>query len=300
MRRCGTHEKDAREERLRRLEALAAGNPDTDIDDDWIDYEAAGATGPGRPARAAPRGARRRRPRRRRLPARPAQPHAGGPARRPVRAASSPRATISASACAKSQSEHYVEMFDPDRYVVNASVMENLVFGVADTDALGGRLEDHAYLVSVIAETGLERKLLDDGPASRRDADRPLRRSGAEQSAARAHGPDGAGGDRHLPRDRAARGERRLRRRRPRRPAGAAPPRLRLCRAAPPPRPARRRRCRRRSCAARKVFRAQPAGRPEGRDRVLPDRASSMPRRASRTTSSSAASSTPTRRPPTG
>ena len=64
---------------------------------------------------------------------------------------------------AKSQSEHYVEMFDPDRYVVNASVMENLIFGVADNDALNGRLEDHPYLASVIAETGLETKLLDMG-----------------------------------------------------------------------------------------------------------------------------------------
>ena len=54
-------------------------------------------------------------------------------------------------------------MFDPDRYVVNASVKENLIFGVADTDALGGRLEDHPYLVSVIKETGLEAKLLDMG-----------------------------------------------------------------------------------------------------------------------------------------
>ena len=36
-------------------------------------------------------------------------------------------------ACRQEQAEHYVEMFDPDRYVVNASVKENLVFGVAET-----------------------------------------------------------------------------------------------------------------------------------------------------------------------
>ena len=61
---------------------------------------------------------------------------------------------------AKSQTEQYVELFDPDHYVVNASVKENLIFGVADTEALGGRLEDHPYLVSVVTETGLEARLL--------------------------------------------------------------------------------------------------------------------------------------------
>ena len=54
-------------------------------------------------------------------------------------------------------------MFDPDRYVVNASVKENLAFGVADADALGSRLEDHPYMGSVIAETGLEPKLVSMG-----------------------------------------------------------------------------------------------------------------------------------------
>ena len=71
--------------------------------------------------------------------------------------------TISASAWPRAQGEHYVEMFDPGRYVVNASVKENLIFGVADTEALGGRLEDHPYLVSTIAETGLEAKLVTMG-----------------------------------------------------------------------------------------------------------------------------------------
>ena len=51
-------------------------------------------------------------------------------------------------------------MFDPDRYVVNASVMENLVFGVADADALGGvRSRTIAYSRPVSRETGLEAKL---------------------------------------------------------------------------------------------------------------------------------------------
>jgi putative ABC transport system ATP-binding protein len=60
--------------------------------------------------------------------------------------------------------EHYVETFDPERYTVNASVMENLVFGVAVPEALGGtRLEDHPFMISTIAETGLETRLFGMG-----------------------------------------------------------------------------------------------------------------------------------------
>jgi putative ABC transport system ATP-binding protein len=54
-------------------------------------------------------------------------------------------------------------MFDPDRYVVNASVKENLIFGVADQDKPGDRDLVDLYLASVIAETGLEEKLVDMG-----------------------------------------------------------------------------------------------------------------------------------------
>ena len=39
-------------------------------------------------------------------------------------------------------------MFDPDRYVMNATVLENLVFGVAVPEALGGvRIEAHPYMI---------------------------------------------------------------------------------------------------------------------------------------------------------
>ncbi len=152
-------EKDRREERLRRAEALASGNPETDIADDWIDYEAAGATGAedlllrlrevltvvdleGDVYRLG-------------LRSRMSEGQIDSLSSRILDARDDFRERL-----AKSQTEHYVEMFDPDRYVVNASVMENLVFGVADAEALGGRLEDHPYLISVIAETGLEAKLL--------------------------------------------------------------------------------------------------------------------------------------------
>jgi putative ABC transport system ATP-binding protein len=41
-----THAKEAREEKLRQHEALAAGNTGFDVNDDWIDYQSAGAAGP--------------------------------------------------------------------------------------------------------------------------------------------------------------------------------------------------------------------------------------------------------------
>jgi putative ABC transport system ATP-binding protein len=64
----------------------------------------------------------------------------------------------------KAGAAQYVEIFDPDRYTVNASVMENLVFGVAVAEALGNaRLDDHSYMVSTITETGLEEKLFGMG-----------------------------------------------------------------------------------------------------------------------------------------
>ena len=132
-------EKDAREEQAAGcIEALASGNPDTDVADDWIDYEAAGATGPEDLLERLREvlvivdlendvyrlGLRSRMPEAQL--AELDKPH-------PRRARRFPRA-----ARQERRAEHYVEMFDPDRYVVNASVKENLVFGVADTEALGG------------------------------------------------------------------------------------------------------------------------------------------------------------------
>jgi putative ABC transport system ATP-binding protein len=152
-------EKDSRQEKRRIIEARASGNPDTDVTDDWIDYEAAGATGPEDLLE-----------RLRevlvvvdlendvyRLGLRSHMPEAQTEelSSRVLAARDDLRERL-----AKSQAEHYVEMFDPGRYVVNASVKENLIFGVADTEALGGRLEDHPYLVATIAQTGLEAKLV--------------------------------------------------------------------------------------------------------------------------------------------
>ncbi len=155
-------EKDARDERLRRLEALAAGNPETDITDDWIDYEAAAATGPDDLLERLREiltvvdlegdvyklGLRSPMP----------EDQIAVLSSKILAARDDLRERLAAS-----QTEHYVEMFDPDRYVVNASIKENLIFGVADQDALNGRIEDNPYLTSVIKETGLEGKLLTMG-----------------------------------------------------------------------------------------------------------------------------------------
>jgi putative ABC transport system ATP-binding protein len=151
-------EKDPREERVRRAEAIAAGNIDVDVADDWIDYAAAAATGPEDLLERLREvltvvdlendvyrlGLRSR------LPAPSDELES-----RILAAREDFRERLE-----RTENQRYVEMFDPDRYVVNASVMENLVFGVPVAEALGGvRLEDTPYMVSTIAETGLEQKL---------------------------------------------------------------------------------------------------------------------------------------------
>ena len=156
-------ERDNREERRLRAEALASGNIDVDVNDDWIDYEAAGATGPEdllvrlREVLVVTDlendvyrlGLRSRLP----------DGRLDDLESRILAARDDFRERLE-----RSQAEQYVEMFDPDRYVVNASVKENLVFGVAVPEALGEtRLEDHPYMISVIAETGLEQKLVGMG-----------------------------------------------------------------------------------------------------------------------------------------
>jgi putative ABC transport system ATP-binding protein len=151
--------KEAREEKRRRHEAVAAGNTDFDVNDDWIDYQSAGATGPddlllrlrevlavvdleGDVYRLGLRG---------RLPPEPSVDLA----ERILAAREDFHRRL-----LRSDGEHYVEMFDPARYTVNASVMENLVFGVAIPDALDGvRLEDHRYMGATVGESGLKTKL---------------------------------------------------------------------------------------------------------------------------------------------
>ena len=176
-------EKDPRKEKLRRLEALASGNPETDVADDWIDYEAAGATGPedllvrlreilvlvDLESDVYRLGLRSRLP----------EAQLAELTSRILSARDDFRDRL-----VKNEGEHYVEAFDPDRYVVNGSVKENLIFGVADNDALGGRIEDHPYMAAIIAETRTGKKARLNGPESGGDADRALRRPRSEQSTA--------------------------------------------------------------------------------------------------------------------
>jgi len=155
----GAAQKDSREEKRRRHEALASGNPEFDIDDDWIDYEAAGATGPHdlilrlREVLAM-------------VDLENDVYRLGLRGRLPAELSADLESRILAARddfherLARAKNEHYVEQFDPTGYTVNAAVLENLVFGVAVPEALGGmRLQDHRYLVTTIADTGLEPKL---------------------------------------------------------------------------------------------------------------------------------------------
>jgi putative ABC transport system ATP-binding protein len=138
---------------------VAAGNIDVSIEDDWIDYGAAGATGPEdllvRLREVLVLVDLENDVYRLGLRSRFRDPPDAELEQRILTARNEFHERLVSSGA-----ERYVEMFDPDRYTVNASVLENLVFGVALTDGLGGtRLEDHPYMVSTIATTGLEDKL---------------------------------------------------------------------------------------------------------------------------------------------
>jgi putative ABC transport system ATP-binding protein len=153
---------DTRERRQWRHEARASGNTDTDIEDDWIDYEAAGATGPEDLLERLREilvlvdlendvyrlGLRSKMPEAKLQELQP----------RILAARDDFRERL-----VRTRGEQYVEMFDPERYVVNASVKENLIFGVADHDAGSEGGPEGRYLDSVVAETGLEEKLVDMG-----------------------------------------------------------------------------------------------------------------------------------------
>ncbi len=261
---------DTREKRQRRLEARAAGNIETDIEDDWIDYEAAGATGPddllvrlreilvlvdleSDVYRLGLRG---------KMP----EAALAELSTRVLAARDDFRERL-----VKNRGEQYVEMFDPDRYVVNASVKENLIFGVASQDSVDDGSPVDLYLASVVAETGLEEKLVDmglkvaqtlidlfgdlapDNPLlERMDLMLPDQIDDYRAIVRRASsGPPSA-----VESSRQARAPS----------AGAG-----LYRAASSPRPARRRAAGSDRCGASGVPR-QPAGRPFGRGRLLPAR----------------------------
>ena len=161
LRRNGTA--DGSRNQMRLAEALRSGNPDTDIADDWIDYESAGASGPED------------------LALRMREVLAMVDLETDVyrmglrsRLVEMPSPDLESRILAarddlherlrKAQCEHYVEGFDPDSYTENATVLENLVFGVAvpngsDTPVI----EDEPYMAETLASTGLEARLREMG-----------------------------------------------------------------------------------------------------------------------------------------
>lgn len=145
------------------VEARRSGNPEFDIADDWIDYEAAGATGPedinekliavlplveleedvyqfGLRGTIDPE-------------QQPRIAAAVMEARRALR-----------SRLADSNVGNLVEPFDRNRYNKNMSVAENLLFGTPVGPAFAAeRLSENAYLWSVLESQGLVPALFDVG-----------------------------------------------------------------------------------------------------------------------------------------
>jgi putative ABC transport system ATP-binding protein len=156
-------DKDETTERRRRAEAVKAGNTDLDIHDDWIDYEAAGATGPEDLLERI----------REVLVLVDLEDEVYRQGLRSKLPADTSEAVLQSILAARADfrarleeagAERYVETFDPERYANNASVLENLIFGEVVSDALGGQLiERHPYMLSILKQTGLEDRLLEMG-----------------------------------------------------------------------------------------------------------------------------------------
>lgn len=146
------------------LETRRAGNPEFDPAADWIDYAAAGVTGP------------------RELDQRLAailgmveledDVYGFGlrgtidPDRRPTIAAGilKARAELHSRLSSDSRLGTLVESFDRDRYVRNMSVAENLMFGTAvDRDFEPDRLAQNVHVRNVLEDLGLTRNFLEMG-----------------------------------------------------------------------------------------------------------------------------------------
>ncbi|MBP0617190.1 ABC transporter ATP-binding protein [Jiella mangrovi] len=144
---------------MRLEEARLSGNIDLDIRDDWIDYEAAGVSGPDTlAARLAEvldivelRSDIARLGLRGKLP----DSLAEGVADRILNARARFRQLL-----IEGGDEDYFEGFDKSRYSEYATVFENLVFGIADPDADAEEpLVERASLQAVLKTTGLDEKL---------------------------------------------------------------------------------------------------------------------------------------------
>jgi putative ABC transport system ATP-binding protein len=143
-------------------EARRAGNPDFDLNADWIDYESAGVEGPeGLEAKLTAllktieldedvyqlglRGTI-------------------DPTQRPDLAIAVVAARKDlARRLSDPQLAALVEPFDPDRYNKNMSVAENLLFGTAKGDLAPERLVENDYIREVLGRLGLVDTLVDMG-----------------------------------------------------------------------------------------------------------------------------------------
>jgi putative ABC transport system ATP-binding protein len=146
-------------------EARSAGNPDFDLNSDWVDYAAAGATGPHDLYAAVRRtldtlmltediidfGLRAR--------IDPAQhPH--------IRDAIVDVRKALRERLERDGRSELVAFFEPGAYNTQATLGENLLFGTATgPELIGEGLAANAYFVSVMQQSGLDRKLYDMGLA---------------------------------------------------------------------------------------------------------------------------------------
>ena len=159
--RC--EERIGRDEASRLEEARLSGNLDLDIRDDWIDYEAAGVSGPETlPARLAEvlgivelRSEVARFGLRGKLP----EVLADGVSDQILSARARFRQRL-----IEGGDEEYFESFDRSRYSDYAAVFENLVFGTADPDAdAEWPLADRPSVKAALEASGLDERLFDMG-----------------------------------------------------------------------------------------------------------------------------------------
>ncbi|NDW04730.1 ABC transporter transmembrane domain-containing protein [Jiella pacifica] len=152
-------ERSGRDEASRLEEARLSGNLDLDIRDDWIDYEAAGVSGPETlPARLAEvlaivelRSEIARFGLRGKLP----EILTDGVSDQILSARARFRQRL-----IEGGDEDYFESFDRSRYSDYASVFENLVFGTADPDADADQpLADRPSVKAALVASGLDDKL---------------------------------------------------------------------------------------------------------------------------------------------
>ena len=156
-------ERKGQEEEARLHEAHVSGNSDLDVEADWVDYTAAGVEGPndldarlaevlevaGMRIEVARLGFRNR------LPTDlPEDVH-----RRILEARTLFRRRLSDLG-----EEEYFEPFDPDRYSDYATLLENLVFGIALGEAEGAiPIAARPQMIRVLKDTGLDDIVFDMG-----------------------------------------------------------------------------------------------------------------------------------------